>query len=264
MIPRALTIAGSDSGGGAGIQADLKTFSAFRVYGMSAITAITVQNTQGVYKIVAVDAEVVAEQIDVVIEDIGVDVIKIGMLFSDEIIIAVADRLRRYAKMIPVIVDPVMRAKGGAALLSPGAENRMREHLLPLATLITPNLPEAEALSQKEINCPEDMLRAGRALVQQGIPYVLVKGGHLEGYPSDDLLCSSQEELWLKGERIQSVHTHGTGCTLSSAIAAGLAQGHDMVESVTRAKHYVSRAILEAPRFGHGHGPLWHFPGDMP
>ncbi len=261
MIPRALTIAGSDSGGGAGIQADLKTFSAFKVYGMSAITAVTVQDTQTVYKIMAVDADTVAQQIDVVIQDIGADVIKIGMLFSEDIINVVADRLRRYSN-VPVVLDPVMRAKGGASLLNRGAESQMREQLLPLATLLTPNLPEAEALAQMVINTPEDMRRAGLALVQKGIPYVLVKGGHLEDYPADDFLCSDQTELWLRRERIRSVHTHGTGCTLSSAIAAGIAQGQDMVQAVRNAKEYVFRAILEAPGFGHGHGPLWHFPGD--
>lgn len=263
MIPRALTIAGSDSGGGAGIQADLKTFSAFGIYGMSAITAVTVQDTQGVYEIMAVDADIVGRQIDVVIQDIGVDVIKIGMLFSEEIIATVAQKLRRYSD-VPVILDPVMRAKGGASLLNPGAENQMREQLLPLATLLTPNLPEAQALSETVINSPEDMHRAGMALVRRGISYVLVKGGHWENYPADDCLCSSQSAMWIRGERIQSVHTHGTGCTLSSAIAAEIAHGKSMTEAVQSAKNYVSRAILEAPGFGHGHGPLWHFPEGKP
>ncbi|WP_020374504.1 bifunctional hydroxymethylpyrimidine kinase/phosphomethylpyrimidine kinase [Sulfobacillus thermosulfidooxidans] len=259
MVARALTIAGSDSGGGAGIQADLKTFSAFSVYGMSAITAVTVQDTMGVYRIVAIDPDVVAQQIDVVIRDLGVDAIKIGMLFSADIIDAVVDRLRHYPD-IPVVLDPVMRAKGGTSLLSPGAENQMREQLLPLATVITPNLPEAEALTGRIIRSPEDMRSAGTALLQYGVPYVLVKGGHLDGYPANDLLVSQHEELWLEAPRLNTVNTHGTGCTLSSAIAAGLSQGHDVPQSVIQAKNYVTQAILEAPSLGHGHGPLWHFP----
>lgn len=264
MVPRALTIAGSDSSGGAGIQADLKTFSAFSVYGMSAITAITVQDTTGVYDIVAVDPDVVSRQIDVVIRDLGVDAIKIGMLFSGDIIDAVVSSLRQYRE-IPIVLDPVMRAKGGSPLLSSGVEAQLREQLLPLATVITPNLPETEALTNRVVSCPDDMRVAGRDLIQLGVPYALVKGGHLAGYPANDLLLSSEgQEIWVNSLRIHSVHTHGTGCTLSSAVAAGLAQGRDVLTSVIRAKNYVTQAIIEAPSLGHGDGPLWHFPGGTP
>ncbi len=263
MIARALTIAGSDSGGGAGIQADLKTFMAFSVFGMSAITAITVQNTLGVYQVQALAPDLVGAQIDAVVSDLGVDAIKIGMLFSQPIIEAVAERLKQLPG-IPVILDPVMRAKGGAPLLDPGAESSLRDRLLPLATVVTPNLPEASALVGFPVLTRADMQRAAAALAMAGVPYVLVKGGHLEGEQASDLLLHQGRETWLEAPRIDTPHTHGTGCTLSSAIAAGAARGQTVEEAIRLAKDYVTHAIENAPALGHGHGPLLHHWGQTP
>jgi hydroxymethylpyrimidine/phosphomethylpyrimidine kinase len=258
VIARALTIAGSDSGGGAGIQADLKTFMAFSVFGMSAITAITVQDTLGVYQVQAIDPDIVSSQIDVVVNDLGVDAIKIGMLFTQPIIEAVAKSLRKIPD-IPVVLDPVMRAKGGTALLNAGAEETLRDLLLPLATVITPNLPEAAALTGFPVTTREDMVKAAEFLTRCGVSYVLIKGGHLEGDAlSSDFLLAHGEGVWLDAERINTKDTHGTGCTLSSAIAAGLARGQTLAESIPQAKNYVTEAIKHAPGLGHGHGPLLH------
>lgn len=263
MIERVLTIAGSDSSGGAGIQADLKTMAALGSYGLSAITAITVQNTQGVFGIQAIDADIVARQIRVVVEDIGVDAVKIGMLFSKPVIQAVKQELTRL-EGIPVVLDPVMRAKGGAPLLDPAAEDALRQDLVPLALVVTPNVPEAEALVGFPVRDETDMRRAARTLAHQGVPYVLVKGGHMTGQAARDLLWHEGQEQWLSAPRIATIHTHGTGCTLSSAIAVFLARGQTVPEAVAHAKAYVTGAIEHAPGFGHGNGPLWHHWGQSP
>ncbi|NMP23397.1 bifunctional hydroxymethylpyrimidine kinase/phosphomethylpyrimidine kinase [Sulfobacillus harzensis] len=256
MTARVLSIAGSDSSGGAGIQADLKTFEAFQVYGMTAITAITAQDTTGVGHVLVLDPALVAEQMTRVKEDIGVDAVKIGMLGAEEVIRQVAKTLASWH--VPVVLDPVMRAKGGHALLSPGAEDALREDLLPLSTVITPNLPEAEALIGFPVRDRTDMRRAARTLMHLGVPWILIKGGHLEEPVSADLLWHGSEGEWLEEARIESPHTHGTGCTLSSAIAASLALGKTVPEAVREAKRYVTEAIRQAPGLGHGHGPLWH------
>ncbi|MCY0881172.1 MAG: bifunctional hydroxymethylpyrimidine kinase/phosphomethylpyrimidine kinase [Firmicutes bacterium] len=256
-MKRALTIAGSDSGGGAGIQADLKTFAAFSVFGMSAITAVTAQNTLGVSAIAAIDPEIVRRQIVDVVTDIGVDVIKIGMLFNADIIAAVAEQLQKLPG-IPVVLDPVMRSKGGVRLLQPDAEEVLRTRLLPLCTIVTPNLPEAEALVGHEVDTREAMQQAAQEIADQGAQCVLVKGGHLEDAHSPDLLWMPTEHFWLEAERLQTDQTHGTGCTLSSAIAAGLAREDNLPDAVKKAKNYVTEAIRHAPGLGHGHGPLQH------
>ncbi len=258
MKARVLAIAGSDPSGGAGIQADLKTYSAFGVYGMTAITALTVQNTQGVGRIVMVDADVVREQIASVVEDIGVDAIKVGMLGQKSIIHAVSEELRRLDLAVPIVVDPVMRAKGGDRLLDEEAETLFYNEIIPLATVLTPNLPEVETLVKFPVKDRVGMLQAAKALRHQGVPIVLVKGGHLAKGAANDLLSYEDQEVWLSRRRILTRHTHGTGCTLSSAIAAGLALGKDIEDAVIQAKSYVSRAIETAPGLGHGHGPLWH------
>lgn len=258
----ALTIAGSDSGGGAGIQADLKTFSALGCYGMSVITALTAQNTQAVRAIHAVPPAFIAEQIDAVIEDIGVDAVKIGMLHSAQVIETVAARLVHH-RVSPIVLDPVMVAKSGDRLLQEEAVEALRTVLLPLATVITPNLPEASVLLAKPIPDLEAMKAACRALSELGPRAVLLKGGHLPGRTCPDILYDRQEgtlEL-LEEERVETSNTHGTGCTLSSAIAAHLARGYAIKEAVTQAKCYITAAIKAgaAYQLGRGHGPVHHF-----
>ncbi len=257
-MKRVLTIAGSDSGGGAGIQADLKTFMAFSVYGMSAITAVTAQNTRGVQRIYPMPPEMVAEQIRSVVNDIGVDAIKIGMLFSSAIIEAVATELKHMSVSVPIVIDPVMRAKNGDALLQPLAEETFVTQLLPLATVVTPNLPEASALLGHAVNSRESMLDAAKLLASRGPAAVLIKGGHLEGNLAADLLWTNGYYDWLEFPKILTPHTHGTGCTLSSAIAAQLARGQDLRQAVRGAKRYVTEAIRQAPELGGGSGPLNH------
>ncbi len=257
-VPRVLTIAGSDSGGGAGIQADLKTYLAHRVFGMSAITSVTAQNTQGVLGIHDLPADFVALQIRAVLEDLGTRVIKTGMLSNAEIIRAVAQTLREY-RVPYVVVDPVMRAKGGDPLLRPEAQEALIQEILPLATVVTPNLPEAEALTGLRIHSLEDMKEAARRIHQRGPRFVLVKGGHLAS--SDravDLLYDGQQFHRYEADRILTRNTHGTGCTFASAIAANLALGYDLYEAVDRAKAYVTGAIRHALPLGQGHGPLDH------
>lgn len=255
---RALTIAGSDSGGGAGIQADLKTFMALGAYGMSAVTAVTVQNTLGVSGVLAIPAETVAAQIAAVVEDIGVDVVKVGMLFSAPIIRAVAAAIDRF-RLAPVVWDPVMRAKGGHPLLDAGAEEDLLAALEGRATVVTPNLPEASRLVGFTVDRPEAMEAAGRVLVRErGIPYALIKGGHLDSGEAADVLVWRDGLRWLRAPRIATVHTHGTGCSLSSAIAVYLGQGMDPPEAVAAAKTFVTEAIAHAPGLGRGHGPLAH------
>lgn len=254
----ALTIAGSDSGGGAGIQADLKTFAAHGVYGTSAITAVTAQNTLGVTAWEPVSTVLVVAQIEAVADDLGADAVKTGMLANAAIVQAVADALTRL-ELPNVVVDPVMVAKGGDRLLETAAVQAMRTALLPLAHVVTPNIPEAEVLAGIEISSIEEMREAGRRILALGPRVVLVKGGHLEGTYSIDVAVSAEGSEAFRADRVATPHTHGTGCTLASAIAASLALGLGDMESIARAKTYVTEAIRRAPGIGGGHGPLAHF-----
>ncbi len=261
-LPRALTIAGSDSGGGAGIQADLKTFFALGVYGMSAITALTAQNTLGVQGVHEVPAEMVAQQIDAVATDIGVDAAKTGMLASAAIVEAVVDRVRAHG-LRQLVVDPVMVAKSGDPLLSADAVQAVRRLLLPVALVLTPNLPEAARLTGLAVEGPEAMREAARRLHAMGARYVVVKGGHLRHRRDEsvDLVYDGSAFVELAGPRFDTSHTHGTGCTFSAAIAAYLARGLDPVEAIRQAKGVVSRAIQAAVPLGAGHGPTHHWAG---
>ncbi|MBI3997817.1 MAG: bifunctional hydroxymethylpyrimidine kinase/phosphomethylpyrimidine kinase [Armatimonadetes bacterium] len=252
-IRRALTIAGSDSGGGAGIQADLKTFSALGVFGMTAITALTAQNTAGVFGVVEMTPEFVAQQIDVVTADIGVDAAKTGMLSNAGIIGAVADRVRHH-RIANLVVDPVMIAKSGAPLLRPEAMDALRTVLLPLAAVVTPNLHEARAITGREITTVREMEEAARAIRALGPRYVVVKGGHLEG-DAVDVLYDGTSVVLLRAPRIPASHTHGTGCIFAAAIAAGLAQERLVEDAVRRAKAFVTEAIRAGLAIGRGHGP---------
>jgi hydroxymethylpyrimidine/phosphomethylpyrimidine kinase len=252
----ALTIAGSDSGGGAGIQADLKTFSAFRVYGMSVLTAITAQNTQGVLGIHDLPAQFVALQLEAVLTDLGADAVKTGMLSNAEIIQVVSEKIQDH-KLENLVVDPVMIAKSGDSLLREDAREALRELLLPLAMVVTPNLPEAEVLSGQEIASPQEMRRAAEIISTMGCQYVLIKGGHLSG-EALDILYDGQTFLEFLSQRIKTHHTHGTGCTFSAAITAGLALGRSVPDSVAVAKRYITRAIQHSLPLGSGHGPVNH------
>ena len=254
----ALTIAGSDSGGGAGIQADLKTFAAHGVFGTSALTAVTAQNTRGVTAWEPVSTGLVVAQIEAVASDLGTDAVKTGMLANTAIVEAVADAVRRLA-LPHLVVDPVMIAKGGDRLLEEAAIDAIRRLLLPLAHVVTPNIPEAEELARMRIESREDMRVAGQRILELGPRVVLVKGGHGEGAESVDVACSAGGVVEYRGERFQTVHTHGTGCTLASAIAANLALGHEAADAIGRARTYVEGAIRHAPGLGRGHGPLAHF-----
>jgi hydroxymethylpyrimidine/phosphomethylpyrimidine kinase len=255
---RALTIAGSDSGGGAGIQADLKTFQALGVYGASALTAITAQNTLGVQAVHDIPPEIIAAQIDAVVEDIGIDAAKTGMLATAEIIGVVADRVRHW-QLDRLVVDPVMVATSGARLLRDDAIATLIAELLPLALVLTPNLPEAEVLLGRTVVNDGDIRQAAIDIHALGPRTVLIKGGHLHSAPTaTDLLYDGQTFHVFSAERFNTVNTHGTGCTLSAAIAAGLAQGRDVRDAVGRAKHYVTEAIRHAGPLGHGHGPVAH------
>lgn len=259
MKGRILIVAGSDSSGGAGIQADIKTVTALGGYAATAITAVTVQNTQGVFDVHGIPPAVVAEQMRAVLSDIGADVIKIGMLHSADIIEAVADVLVSDAVKIPVVLDPVMIAKGGHPLLEPEAETALRRRLMTFAFVLTPNIPEAEALTGSTIDGPDAMERAAQNLKTFGPKAVMLKGGHLEGSEVTDVLLDDRGKVFrFTGKRIDTPHTHGTGCTLASAIATGLAQGMSIRESVVRARAYVLKAIRTAPGYGRGHGPLNH------
>ena len=257
MIPVALTIAGSDSGGGAGIQADLKTFSANGVYGMSAVTSVTAQNTLGVQAVHNLPPEAVAAQIDSVLSDIGAQANKTGMLANAQIIAAVADTLRAYPD-IPLVVDPVMIAKSGDALLESEAVSTLVEKLVPLATVVTPNLDEAKALTGIDASDLEGMKAIGRKLFDMGPGHVLVKGGHLAG-PATDVLFDGAAFETFEAERIDTRCTHGTGCTFASAITAGLAKGASVAEAVGGAKTYLTGALRHAVPLGGGHGPVHHF-----
>ena len=256
-VPVSLTVAGSDSGGGAGIQADLKTFAALGVYGASAITAITAQNTLGVTGIEEVSPALVAAQIDAVVSDLGVDVVKTGMLSSSPIVQAVAERLGVH-RLERVVVDPVMVAKGGDHLLKEEAVGAVRQLLLPLALVVTPNAGEAEVLTGSPVSTVDQARTAAAAIGAMGPRYVLVKGGHF-GRDATDVLYDGQSFTELSAPRTDTTSIHGTGCTFASAIAAGLAHGLPVPDAVRQAKDYVSRAIAEAFPLGEGHGPLNHF-----
>jgi len=258
MKGRVLVAAGSDSGGGAGIQADIKTVTALGGYAATAITALTAQNTLAVVDVHPVPAAFIALQMRVVLEDIGADAIKTGMLGDAAVIRTIAEILQTLATQVPVVVDPVMVAKSGHFLLAPEAVDSVKAELLPLAAVVTPNLPEATALTGIEITDPDDMRRAGEALMSLGPRAVLVKGGHLPGEEVVDVLITPQEERIYRSPRLSSRSTHGTGCTLASAIATGLAQGFDLDHAVRRGRTYLAEAIRSAPGLGHGHGPLNH------
>jgi hydroxymethylpyrimidine kinase/phosphomethylpyrimidine kinase len=259
---RVLTIAGSDSGGGAGIQADLKTFSALGCYGMSVITALTAQNTTGVTGIHPVPPDFVRQQMEAVLSDIGVNAVKIGMLFSLELIKTVADTLAEY-QISNIVLDPVMIAQSGDKLLQDDAIEAISSHLLPMADILTPNLPEAEVLTGGAIKSRSERIKAAEKLSQTGCKAVLIKGGHLEGNHSNDHLYIAAENrtIELEGERILTRNNHGTGCTLSSAIASMLARGNSLEEAVSLGKEYIHGAIKAGADYqiGNGHGPVHHF-----
>lgn len=263
MTGRVLIVAGSDSGGGAGIQADIKTVTALGGYAMTAVTALTAQNTRGVFSIHDVPADFVAEQMRVVLSDIGADCVKVGMLHTPDVIEAVCDVLEAEAaagaggRRIPIVVDPVMVAKGGESLLAPEAMASLKARMIPLADVLMPNVAEAEALTGLKVDGPDDAGPMARKLAASGT--VLLKGGHLPGETVIDILAVDGEIVEVfESPRIDTPHTHGTGCTLASATATGLAQGMAVRDAVARARRYVHEAILTAPGLGHGHGPLNH------
>ena len=255
-LGRVLIIAGSDSGGGAGIQADIKTVTALGGYAATAITAVTVQNTLGVIDVHPIPLEVVEAQARAVLSDIGAEVIKTGML-GDAAVVEMVARLLDEAR-VPAVIDPVMVAKGGASLLAQEAVAAVREWLVPRAALLTPNAPEAQALTVLSVETTDDLRRAGEALLAAGARAVLMKGGHIAGERVTDILMTAEGETAFEGERIDTRHTHGTGCTLASACATGLAQGLPLAAAVARAWDYVHEAMLRAPGLGAGHGPLDH------
>jgi len=254
MLPRVLTIAGSDCSGGAGLQADLKTFTVFGVYGMSAVTALTVQNTRGVHEVLPIAPEFVAAQIEAVANDIGIDAAKTGMLANGAIVAAVAQTVRAH-RIAPLVVDPVMAAQSGGRLLREEAATVLREQLVPLAALVTPNIPEAEALLDTRIASVADMQAAARALVDAGAAAALVKGGHLRGSEAVDVLYDGRDMLELRAPRLSTPHTHGTGCITAAAIAACLARGMPLRSAVEEAKRFVTAAIEHGLPLGGGSGP---------
>ena len=256
-VPRAMTIAGSDSGAGAGIQADLKTFAALGVYGTSVITAVTSQNTLRVTDLLELPTSLISSQIDAVMSDIGTDVVKTGMLSSSAIIETVARKLQELG-LRELVVDPVMVAKGGDRLLQEEAVESLRSLLIPLAQVVTPNAPEAEVLTEREVKTLTDARAAARELVRMGARAAVVKGGHLEG-AATDVLYDGEEFLEFTAQRIETTSTHGTGCTFASAIAAGLAKRFTLRDAVAQAKEYVTASIRSAFPMGRGHGPLNHF-----
>jgi hydroxymethylpyrimidine/phosphomethylpyrimidine kinase len=254
-VPRALSIAGSDAGGGAGVQADLKTFAVLGVWGTSALTSVTVQNTEGVTGVADVPAEIVAAQIRAVVGDIGVDAAKTGMLSSSEIIEAAAAALEETG-VTNLVVDPVFVSKHGHPLLRPEAVAALRDRILPLAALVTPNLPEAGTLAGFEVETRDGMLQAAAAILGLGAGAVLVKGGHLDGPTADDLFSDGNREAWLSGERIATPNTHGTGCVLSAAIVAYLARGAELLDAARAGKEFVTEAIRHSLALGRGIGPV--------
>lgn len=252
-----LTIAGSDCSGGAGVQADLKTFSAIGTYGMSVITAITAQNTQGVFEVEELSQNIIKKQIEVVFDDIRPKAVKIGMVSSPEIILEIANTLKKYESE-NLVVDPVMISKSGYSLLRPEARENLIKHLIPMAYLITPNVEEAEDITGIKIKTLEDMRRAGEEILQMGPKYVLMKGGHLDGDAIDLLIGKDVFEVY-ESKRLDRKNTHGTGCTISSAIASHLALGYEIKEAVKLSKNYITEAIKNSFDIGHGVGPVHHF-----
>jgi hydroxymethylpyrimidine/phosphomethylpyrimidine kinase len=255
---RVLIIAGSDSGGGAGLQADIKTVTALGGYAATAVTAVTAQDTTGVKGVWPVPVEAIRAQAEAVLGDIGADAVKTGMLGGPEVVELVARLLDGPARGLPAVIDPVMTAKGGAELLSSPAVTALRDLLVPRAALLTPNAPEAEALTGLPVDSLDGQRRAAERLLALGARAVLLKGGHLPGERVTDLLATPHGETLFEGERLDTRHTHGTGCTLASACAAGLAQGLDLTDAVARAWAYTAEAIRRAPGLGRGHGPLDH------
>jgi len=256
-IYKALTIAGSDSGAGAGIQADLKTFAAFGVYGTSVITAITAQNTVGVTKILELPADLVAAQLDAVVEDIGAQALKTGMLANSAIIEIVAEKIREH-RLRNLVVDPVMVAKGGDLLLRPEAIEALRSRLIPLAVIVTPNLPEAEQLTGIRCTRLREIKECARQIIAMGARSVVIKGGHRKG-PATDIFYDGKKFRELSAPRLRTANTHGTGCTFSAAIAAGLAKGEKLENAVVQAKRYITHAIRKGFAIGSGHSPVHHF-----
>jgi hydroxymethylpyrimidine/phosphomethylpyrimidine kinase len=259
---KVLTIAGSDSGGGAGIQADLKTYAAIGCYGMSVITALTAQNTRGVTAIHALPPSFAVEQMQAVFTDMGADAVKIGMLYSAELIEVITEELNKH-RARNIVLDPVMVAQSGDKLLQDDAIQAIKDHLMPVADVVTPNLPETEVLMSQKIETIEDMQRAARSLAQYGGRSILIKGGHLNESKSTDLLYLAEEDrfVMLEAERIETRNNHGTGCTLSSAIAAYMSRGNGIEEAVRKAKAYIQQAIQQGAQYkiGEGHGPVHHF-----
>jgi len=258
MNGRVLIVAGSDSGGGAGIQADIKTVTALGGFAATAVTALTAQNTLGVFGVMPIEASFVRQQIDVVLADIGADCVKTGMLCSTDVIETLADALETLAPRVPVVVDPVMVSSSGERLLDRDAVDTLKRALLPRTTVVTPNLPEAEALTGMTVHDIDDMRRAADLLLTLGVKAALVKGGHLDGDPVRDLVATEAGTFILSSPRIGTRHTHGTGCTLASAIATGLAQGMSLRSAIERARRYLIAALESAPGYGQGHGPLDH------
>mgnify|MGYP001165007234 CR=1 FL=1 len=258
QLAKILTIAGSDSGGGAGIQGDIKTISSLGGYATSAITAITAQNTLGVKGILNISVDMIEKQVIAILEDIGADAIKIGMLSNEEIINCIVKLLSNTNKNIPIVLDPVMVAKGGHKLLDTGAEKALINKLLPLCTIITPNIPEAEVITGSKINNTSDLETVGKSIIDMGIDNVLMKGGHLNSLQLTDILITKNKIEYFKNKKIITKNSHGTGCTLSSAIACGLGQKLTLKKAVQRAHLYVYKSILNAPDIGKGNGPLNH------
>jgi hydroxymethylpyrimidine/phosphomethylpyrimidine kinase len=258
MNGRVLIVAGSDSGGGAGIQADIKTVTALGGFAATAVTALTAQNTIGVFGVVPIEASFVGQQIDVVLGDIGADCIKTGMLRSAEVIDVLMDAIEARASRVPLVVDPIMVSSSGERLLDRDAVDTLKRRLLVRTTVVTPNVPEAEALTGMTIRDIDDMRRAAEMLVTLGARIVVVKGGHLDNRTVADLVADENGSYTLTSPRIETRHTHGTGCTLASAIATGLAQGMAVRPAIERARRYLMAALADAPGYGQGHGPLNH------
>ena len=258
MNGRVLICAGSDSGGGAGIQADIKTVTALGCFAATAITALTSQNTRGVFNVLDIPTSFLRQQMTVVLEDIGADVIKTGMLHNAEVIRTISNTLENLGDSSTLVIDPVMVAKGGHSLLQTSAIDALKNELIRKADVLTPNIPEAEVLVGIEITSVDDMRRAGERLLNMGPKSVLIKGGHLTDDTLTDILLTQSEEKLYSSPRLKTVHTHGTGCTLASAIAAGIAQGLEVQIATERARKYVFEAIRTAPGLGAGHGPLNH------
>ena len=258
MNGRVLIVAGSDSGGGAGIQADIKTVTALGGFAATAVTGLTAQNTLGIFGVLPVEASFVRQQIDVVLADIGADCIKTGMLVSAEVIETLVEALEASVPHTPLVVDPVMLSSSGERLLDPEAVDTLKRRLLVRATVVTPNLPEAEALTGMAVRDIADMRRAAESLLTLGAQAAVVKGGHLDGNTVSDVVATEAGGFILSSPRIETRHTHGTGCTLASAIATGLAQSMSLRPAIERARRYLIAALASAPGYGQGHGPLDH------